>query len=104
MKRWTFFGSAARAACARATGPVSACERYSTPAGDLYWTDWPNAADAMLPVATMVAAMSLDDRAIGFAPFPRMDSHFRLGSDSNFIVSLPWRRKRARQSVAVATT
>ena len=71
MNRWTFFGSAASAACARATGPVSACERYSIPAGDLYWTDWPNAADAMPAVATTVAAMSLDDRAIGFAPrFP----------------------------------
>src|SRR4051812_26529419 len=43
MKRCTFFGSALSAAWARAIGPVSGCDRYSMPAGDLYCTVWPNA-------------------------------------------------------------
>src|SRR5215213_2884067 len=46
MKRCTFFGSALSAAWARAIGPVSTCDRYSTPAGDRYCTDWPNAGAA----------------------------------------------------------
>src|SRR6266568_1702109 len=40
MMRSTFLGSAARALSARAIAPVSRCERYSTPAGERYSTDW----------------------------------------------------------------
>ena len=37
--RATLRGSAASAACAFVTASVSGSERYSTPAGDRYWTD-----------------------------------------------------------------
>ena len=39
MIRATLRGSAASAACAFVTASVSGSERYSTPAGDRYWTD-----------------------------------------------------------------
>ena len=40
MMRSTLRGSARARAWARATAPVSASERYSTPAGERYWTVW----------------------------------------------------------------
>src|SRR5688500_1502476 len=53
--RSTLAGSAASAAWARAIGPVSAWARYSTPAGDRYWTDWASAGALARSAATMAA-------------------------------------------------
>src|ERR1017187_1567164 len=57
MNRSTLRGSVARACSARAIPPVSGCDRYSTPAGERYCTDWPAAgAETPATAATRTAA------------------------------------------------
>src|ERR1700674_4169631 len=51
MIRATLRGSAASARSARAIGPLSGCERYSTPAGERYCTDC--AAAGIAPTTTI---------------------------------------------------
>src|SRR5689334_13781973 len=55
MMSWTLRGSAASACCARAIGPVSAWDLYSTRAGDVYCTDW-----AWLGIASTLTARMAD--------------------------------------------
>src|SRR3989442_13226545 len=68
MMRSTLRGSAARALSARAIAPVSRCERYSTPAAERYWTDWPPAGAGAATEAAPRGGMRLPRRHNGARP------------------------------------
>src|SRR5438477_1883155 len=59
MMRSTLRGSAASARSARATPPVSGCDRYSTPAGERYCTDWLHAGVRWAAPVTISKATKL---------------------------------------------
>src|SRR4030095_16068803 len=74
MKRSTFLGSADSAASARAMGPVSDWERYSTPAGERYCSDCAEAA-----VDARAMAMNAEASRRPRDNFPPASKHFKRG-------------------------
>src|SRR5678815_4111564 len=74
MKRSTFVGSADSAAWARAMGPVSDWERYSTPAGERYCTDCAEAA-----VDATAMAMNAEPSRRPRDNFPPASKRFKRG-------------------------
>src|SRR5688572_8739982 len=76
MKRATLRGSAASAACAFVTASVSGSERYSTPAGERYWTDW---APASVPFVGAVAHPGSDVRRLAAATAATATGRERMG-------------------------